>query len=150
MMTGAVIAAIVQQPLLVVPLAILSHFVLDTFPHFGVRENGDIRERDAHPLFRTVLVADLVILFTALVAIPLLMDKTVAWWVVALGMLAAWIPDVVWVHRTVRAHKGHAHKEPMLLTRFHQKIQWFERPPGLVTEIVWLGATLAVLIAIAV
>jgi hypothetical protein len=148
MLTGAVIAAAVQQPWLVVPLALVSHFVLDSLPHFGVAES-DSHERNTHPLFRAVLTVDVIVLLTALVVIPLLFSDKVSGWVLLTGMLAAWIPDVVWVTHFWRDHKGHAKRQPAWLTTFHQKIQWFERPPGLIIEILWLAGTVAVLSMIA-
>lgn len=148
MLTGAVIAAAVQQPWLVVPLAFASHFVLDAFPHFGVEES-DTAERNNHPLFRLVLKVDLIILFIALIAVPILLSGSVSWWVLLLGMLAAWIPDVVWLSHFWHDHKGHVRKKPIRLTKFHQKIQWFEKPPGIITEIIWFGGAIATLAIIA-
>ena len=148
MLTGAVIAAAVRQPLLVVPLAFLSHFILDMFPHFGVAES-DSSERNNHPLFRAVLTLDLTVLAIALVAVPLLFNSDVPGWVLLLGMLSAWIPDVVWIAHFYHDHKGHTRKPPIRLTRFHQKIQWFERPPGIITEIIWFAGSLTALALIA-
>jgi hypothetical protein len=148
MLTGAVIAAAVRQPLLVVPLAFLSHFILDMFPHFGVAES-DSMERNKHPLFRAVLTLDLVVLFAALIAVPLFFDTNVPGWVLLLGMLSAWVPDIVWIAHFYHDHKGHERKRPTRLTRFHQKIQWFERPPGIVTEVIWFAGSLTLLAIIA-
>jgi hypothetical protein len=139
MMTGAVITAIVHQPLVAIPLAFLSHFVLDSLPHFGVEE-GDIKRRNSHPLFRTVLALDLVILSVALIVVPLLFHLGVPWWVVLLGMIAGWLPDAVWIRHFWRDRRGRIN-QPNWLTRFHQRIQWFERPQGIITEIIWLVGT---------
>lgn len=139
MITGAVIAAAVQRPLLVVPLALVSHFVLDVLPHFGVHHKSD-NERNAHPLFKTVLMIDIALAAVLLVGLPLLMHQAVNWWIVLVGMLVAWIPDTVWIRHYWHDHKGIKRTEPVWLTRFHQKIQWFEKPPGIITEVLWLGA----------
>jgi hypothetical protein len=148
MLTGAVIAATVRQPLLVVPLAFLSHFVLDVFPHFGVEES-DTAARNNHPLFKTVLSLDLIILSLALIIIPItLHGQDLPWWVLLLGMLAAWVPDIVWIDHLYRDMKGHVRKPPHRLTRFHQKIQWFERPPGIITEVIWLAGSITVLVLV--
>src|SRR5882757_8996027 len=96
MLTGAVIAAAVRQPALVVPLSFLSHFVLDMIPHFGGAAE-DPKLRNNHPLFRKVLTADIVVLLAALFAVPFIFDGHVQWWVLLLGMLAAYAPDVVWL-----------------------------------------------------
>lgn len=148
MLTGAVIAATVQQPFLVVPLAILSHFVLDMFPHFGVEES-DTADRNNHPLFRKVLATDLTILTLALILVPVLFHGEVSWWVLLLGMLAAWIPDVVWLVHFWHDHKGRVRKPPHRLTRFHQRIQWLEHPRGIVVEVIWFVGALVVLALVA-
>jgi uncharacterized membrane protein len=148
MLTGAVIAATVQQPLLVVPLAFISHFILDMVPHFGIEES-DTAERNNHPVFRTVLFVDLTILFIALLCVPIFFSGEVSWWVLVLGMLAAWIPDVVWLVHYWHDYKGHVRKEPLHLTKFHQKIQWFEEPHGLIVEILWLAGAVTVLATVA-
>jgi len=147
MLTGAVIAAVVQQPLLVAPLAFISHFLLDMVPHFGVEES-DTAERNNHPIFRTVLFIDLAILFAALLCVPILFSGEVSWWVLLLGMLSAWIPDAVWLMHYWYDYKGHVRKEPNRLTKFHQKIQWFEEPHGLIVEVLWLTGAVAVLFVV--
>jgi hypothetical protein len=144
MITGAVIAAAVQRPLLVVPLALISHFILDVFPHFGVHHK-DNSERNTHPLFKAVLLIDVLLVFVLLAGLPLLLHHNVHWWVVLVGMLMAWIPDTVWIRHFWHERRGIKRTEPVWLTRFHQKIQWFEKPPGIITEIVWLGGMGALL-----
>ncbi len=139
MITGAVIAAAVQRPLLVIPLAFISHFMLDILPHFGVRHKNDT-ERNAHPMFKTVLAIDLALVALLLIGLPLVMHQAVNWWIVLVGMLTAWIPDTVWIHHFLHDRKGIERTAPVWLTRFHQKIQWFERPLGIIAEVIWLGA----------
>jgi hypothetical protein len=148
MLTGAVIAAAVQQPVLVVPLALLSHFVLDAFPHFGVEES-DSAARNNHPLFKAVLTIDLIVLFAALLFVPMIFDTHVPAWVLLVGMMAAYAPDVVWLSHFWHDRQGHPRKAPGRLTRFHQKIQWFERPPGIIAEIIWFAGALTALALIA-
>lgn len=140
MLTGAVLAVTLRNPLLVVPFALLSHFLLDTLPHFGVLAS-DTPERNSHPLFRKVLHTDIILAVLALIVLPILLHDVVHWFVVVLGMLAAWVPDTVWISHFIHDHKGWERKAPHWLTRFHQKIQWFEKPPGLITEIAWLAGT---------
>ena len=57
MVTGAVIALVVKQPALALPLAFLSHFVLDALPHYGERGEEQMFSR----LTRAVIVTDLVV-----------------------------------------------------------------------------------------
>lgn len=139
MLTGAVIAVGLQRPLLVFPAAFISHFVLDILPHFGVHHKNNA-ERDAHPLFKSVLIIDVVLVMIMLLVVPLVFHQAVNWWIVFAGMLIAWLPDAVWLRHFWHDRKGVMRTEPVWLTRFHQKIQWFEKPHGLILEVVWLGA----------
>jgi len=147
MLAGAVVATAIQQPLIVFPAVILSHFLLDTLPHFGVREEIP-SERNKHPLFRYVLAIDFLLTAVLLLLLPSILRGTVSWWVLVIGMFLAWAPDLVWVReffKIIKTKEDHARTN--WLTRFHQKIQWFEKPLGLITEVVWFGA-MAVLLGI--
>lgn len=138
-MTGAVIASAVRQPALAIPLAFASHFVLDAIPHFGIYENDVIR-RNAHWLFRTVISIDIPLMLVLLVVVPHLASAKLAWGTVLASMLAAVLPDSIWVYRFAKEVKTKKWEPGGWYPRFHQAIQWFERPAGLVVELVWLGA----------
>jgi hypothetical protein len=137
-MTGAVIALVVKEPILAIPIAFASHFVLDSIPHFGMYENDVIR-RNAHWLFRTVVSIDLPLFIILLIIIPQLAAATVAWWIVFSCMAAAVLPDAVWVYRFIREVRTKEWKPGGWYPRWHQAIQWFEQPIGLIVEIMWLG-----------
>lgn len=147
MLAGAVVATAIQQPLIVFPVVILSHFVLDTLPHFGVREDAP-SERNKHPLFRYVLVIDLFLTAGLLLLLPSILNGAVSWWVLILGMFLAWAPDLVWVREFFQSVKTNEDQERTnWFMKFHQKIQWFEKPLGLITEVIWFG-TMAVLLGV--
>ena len=135
MLAGAVVATGVQQPLLIVPLALISHFVLDMVPHFGIHEN-DHAKRNKHPLFHFVLAIDIAMVVALLVLLPSILSGAIDRWVLLLGMVLAWIPDAVWIRHFIHSRRGHELTKGWL-TKFHEKIQWFERPPGIVVEILW-------------
>jgi len=139
MLAGAVVAVGVQQPLLVVVIAFLSHFFMDVMPHFGVLES-DTPERNKHPLFRSILVIDIVLAVALLALLPFALQGVISWWVLLLGMVFAWIPDTIWVKHYLRDRHGVKREAMGWLSSFHQKIQWFEKPIGLVVEVLWLGA----------
>ena len=148
MLAGAVVATGVQQPLLIVPLALISHFVLDMVPHFGVHEN-DHAKRNKHPLFHFILAVDIAMAAALLVMLPSILSGAIDRWVLLLGMVLAWIPDAVWIRHFVHSRRGQELAKGWLTT-FHEKIQWFERPPGIVVEILWfvaMGTALGLLAA---
>lgn len=137
-MTGAVIALAVKQPALAIPLAFASHFVLDALPHFGIYEDDVIR-RNKHWLFRTVISIDIPLMLALLVIIPDLAYAKLAWGITFACMLAAISPDFVWVYRFFREVRTQKWEPGGWFPRFHQAIQWFEQPVGLIVELVWLG-----------
>jgi hypothetical protein len=139
-MTGAVIALVVKQPALAIPLAFASHFVLDAMPHYGIYENDVIR-RNKHWLFRTVLSIDVPLMLFLLVVIPGLAAPKLAWGVVLACMLAAILPDATVVYRFLKQVKTQKWEPPgNWFTRFHLGIQWYEHPPGLIVELAWFVA----------
>lgn len=147
MMAGAVVATAVHNPLLVFPAVIASHFVIDVLPHFGVHEDAPA-ERNKHPLFRYVISIDILLTICLLLLLPSILRGAVSWWVLVTGMFLAWAPDLVWVREFFKILKTKTdHERRHWSTRLHQKIQWFEKPLGLVTEIVWFGA-MAVLLGL--
>ena len=104
-MTGAIIALWVKQPVLAVVLAFTSHFVLDIIPHFGLNEK-DVFRRNAHWLFRTVLGIDTLLTILLLIIIPQLASQKVAWGIILASMIAAILPDAMWVPRFVQEIKS--------------------------------------------
>ncbi len=132
--TGAVIALAVKQPVLSVVLAFCSHFVLDALPHFGF---SSWQERQKHKnLFNTVVWFDCI---AALITILLLVINGAPGLVYAAG-LAAYAPDLVWVYRfIIRERMGTKGPGPNgLFSRFHASIQTRERPSRFYAEIAWL------------
>lgn len=139
---GAAIALAIKQPVLALPLAFASHFVLDALPHYG---------REGHGGYAEVVKYRLTLIFEAvnLVGIPLLIYLLwgQAWWVWAAALLAI-SPDFVWVYRFVRYERHGLELPTGRLTHIHIAIQRYERAWGVAVEIpvlvllVWLVAGL--------
>lgn len=143
-LTGAVIAAVVGSPAVAIPLAFASHFILDAIPHFGIHEDDTLR-RNGHWLFRAVIVTDTILTIAALVIVPLMLRHTVGGWLVLASMLAALIPDLLWIPHfihEVRHKVAHARNKFMTL---HQRIQWSETPAGLLVELLWAAAAIVLM-----
>jgi hypothetical protein len=139
MLAGAVVAVGLQRPLLIAPLAFASHFLLDILPHFGVH-HGDSARRNKHPLFQYMVVIDILLTITLLVMLPSILQGAVSWWVLLLGMVLAFIPDLTWIYHFFYSFWSEKKLEISRLTRFHEKIQWGERPWGVAVELVWFGS----------
>lgn len=143
-MAGVVIALVVKRPEWVLPLAFLSHFVLDSLPQFGYKDK-DVFKRNERTLSKVVLAADILLLVVTMVGIGLLSHPGVSNWLLYAGALAAYSPDILWVPRFIQEVRTHTWSSGGIFVRFHAWIQWCERPWGLVFEVFWLlGSFVAV------
>lgn len=136
--TGAIIGLSLGNPI-ALPLAFLSHFVLDAIPHFG-----DDNKRIARTSFVLQLLADATL--CGLLVLLLALSGTANWQLAALCAFLAASPDFMWIPRFLRARKGQKDPEPSHpVIRFHSWIQWFQRPIGAIVEIGWLTAGVVLL-----
>ena len=134
--TGAAISIAIANPWLGVPAAILSHFILDSIPHYGCKEFRDDNPGE-RKLYFLMLVIDGAILATLIAFSILALDNFL---LIAYG-LAAFSPDAVWFYRYgPLLWLGKVNKPPGRLERFHSKIQWFEETSGLLVEVPYFLA----------
>lgn len=138
-LAGAAIGLTVSRPELALPLALVSHFVLDAVPHFG-----SSRLRMKSEKFRLFLIIDAIL--CGLLVITLAVTRPQHWLVAAVCAFLAASPDFMWVGKFLRTR---ANMPPLpnhsLIERFHGKIQWFERPSGALVEAVWLVAMIVLI-----
>jgi len=127
----------VGQPYFAIPLSILSHFVLDALPHFG--EVGVGKEGYFPQLKRTVIIVD--VLIASVVLSWLLIHSH---WLAAVCAIAAVSPDFVWIYREAVIRLKGSIKPRNAFSRYHERIQWGERPWGLIIEIVFAVGMLQV------
>jgi hypothetical protein len=134
--TGAAIAVLVPEPLAAIGLALISHFILDAIPHFGIHED-DIPRRNRHWLFRTVISTDILAVIVLLICLPFVVHVQPRW-VLDAAMLAGIVPDAIWVTHYIKERRNGMWPEDGAYARWHQKIQWYEKPRGLIVEAIWL------------
>ncbi|MDB5181769.1 MAG: hypothetical protein JWP13_532 [Candidatus Saccharibacteria bacterium] len=133
MLAGSFIAIAVKQPLLALPLAAASHFILDALPHFGYRR-GSYTEMFKHRLAYVVSAFD--VIGVLLLCLTVLSQN----WIIFAGALLAALPDISWPYRYYY-YERHGHLPPeSAYTRFHYKIQWCERPWALIIEALFFVA----------
>lgn len=133
-LAGAIIGATITQPVLAIPLALVSHFVLDALPHFGFTYKG-WQERLRHrKLVNIVAVYDVIVL---LIAVYLILQAAPATLVIVCAAMAV-LPDLVWVYRFIFPEKWgtKAPSEGMWLTKFHYRIQKYEFKEGIIIEVI--------------
>ncbi|HSX17839.1 MAG TPA: hypothetical protein VLE51_00580 [Candidatus Saccharimonadales bacterium] len=131
-LTGAVIALAIKQPVLAVPLAFLSHFVLDMVLHLEAR---DLPEK----WVLRVIGADLLIGNLLAIMLPLILITDVSAWTIFLCMVIAMSPDYIWCWRYVLIKdKDRVFDEPMSwFSHIHKKVQK-QSLRGAWVETVWL------------
>lgn len=143
-LTGAAIGLAVHQPLLAVPLALLSHFVLDGLPHFASK-----RMQPGSKAFLYYLAADAGACAAIVLCLAILQPHY--WLLAAVCAFVATSPDFMWINQFLAASAG---KKPKKITwlpmKIHSSVQWYQKEPGLFVELGWGVAMLVVLAKVAV
>lgn len=138
-LAGTIIAVVVKQPALAIPLALISHFVMDALPHHGY-DGAGYSETFKHK--STYFIEALGIIGM----IALLSTGIYGWNLVLLTAIVAVSPDFEWPYRYFIYERKGLPPESTILTRFHKKIQWCERSWALPIEIVFFIAGFALLV----
>lgn len=137
--TGAIVALVIEQPILVVPIALMSHFILDGVPHFGYKGEEGYAEAFRHKLSYVSLIFDLI---GIVILIKILGPDH--WYALVAGLIAT-SPDLMWLYRYFGFKRRGRAAPNWWIVRFHMKIQWCEREWGLLIEIVYsIGALLLI------
>ena len=138
-LTGALIGLAVHSPWVALPAAILSHFICDAVPHFGMAINTI-----GKPWFRLFLFLEASL--CGLIVLGLIVLHPFHWPFAVAGAFLAASPDFMWINDFRRAQAGHQiqTRQPAIL-RFHGWIQWFERPIGGFVEATWAVSALLLL-----
>jgi hypothetical protein len=134
--TGAVIAVAVGQPILALPLAFASHFVLDVLPHYGA-DNHTSR------LFLYSLVVDMGIAASFL--LYLVLQQPDSWLLLFACAVLAASPDLLWLPYWVLELRGKP-KPLGKVAHWLAKIQWGERSWGIIIELVWFAVMMTIFI----
>jgi hypothetical protein len=128
---ASLIAVTINDPLIVLPLAFLSHYALDVLPHYGYGGNGGYTESFKHKetfiMEGLDLIGIVILLFT--------IDFSV--WVVTAAIILSLLPDFEWPFRYIFYERKGLKPPNTITSRFHQKIQWCERRWGVFVEVVF-------------
>ena len=137
--TGVVIALAIHNPALAVPLALVSHFVLDAIPHYG-----DNTLDGTNKVFQRFILVDAVFGFGIAALMFFLMPEHRL--LIALCAAMATVPDLMWLPNHLRQIKNQPSKPHNILMRWHSNIQ-FEHPVwGIAAEVVWAIGMLSFLV----
>ena len=140
--TGALVAVAAGEPAIALPVALLSHFVIDSLPHWDYEIPG-------HPKIRRMVIGLDMLMSILLVALLALMSADSAWLVLACGFLAI-LPDTMWLPYILYGKPSPTSgKSPLnRLRHLHFKIQWSESAAGIYAELLWFVTMLGLFLYI--
>lgn len=127
---GSIIGLSVTQPALAVPLALASHFALDTVPHYGEHH----RTARGTTGYHLRIAADAVVSLVFMLCLLSLNLPNPA--LVITCALVAVLPDFLWPLATKIKQSGPLWE----FFKFHKGIQ-HESPWGIYIEVIWFIAT---------
>lgn len=135
-LSGAVIGAFLPLPI-ALPLAFISHFVLDALPHFSVDKSA----KNHHSIYKNSLILD-----SALSIILLILMVAYQKWAMLICGFTAYSPDLGHLYYYFANGRDLQIKAGNRFTKFHIKIQWYEKPKGLISELIALAILLPIFI----
>lgn len=127
--TGAIIGMVVA-PVIALPLAIASHFALDSIPHYGDKSIAQSESR-----FRRIIIVDTII--TVVFLISILVIRPSHWLAALFAALLAMSPDLMWLPNFLRASRGKSAQPYNKVMHAHEKMQ-SEHVWGWMVEAAWL------------
>lgn len=138
-LTGAIIGLVSGNPVIALPAALLSHYILDIIPHFG---NSDDKDFIKTKFFRNLLIVDATLCVVLVMVLATLQPQY--WLLAAICAFIATSPDLALISRFYHAKKNIPYY-PGAYNRFAGNIQRFEKPIGGIVEIAWACLAIAIL-----
>jgi hypothetical protein len=130
--TGAFVGAAINKPVIALPAALLSHFVIDAIPHWNYELKPHIARR------QVVMLADLALSLALLVILASTVDANP--YLVIIGGLLGILPDTMWLRFFISGRPAITGSHKRLINRmrrFHFWIQWSETSWGFFVELAW-------------
>jgi len=123
-LAGIVIGATLSAPV-AVPIAFVSHFIMDAIPHYGV----DGKTRNSNLNYQKIVHID-----TAIALSFAVITAAVGRWDMFFVGWVAYSPDIYWVYMHFKEKKNFDLKPNNKFAKFHQKIQR-EHKNGWIVEV---------------
>ncbi len=141
--TGALVATAINRPILALPAALLSHFVIDCLPHWDYYKFAPTPAKK-----RAAATADLSI--AGILIIIFILTVNAPAWLLIFGAGLGVLPDTMWlpfILRGTESVRGNPKSPINVIRKYHILIQWAETPKltGLLAEIAWLFITIFLL-----
>jgi len=141
-LTGVVVAATVNKPILALPAAFLSHLAIDMSPHWDYKLFGLTKIR------RLVIGLDITASLWLIVLVAFWISQFR--WLVLVGGFLALLPDAMWLPNILLDKSAPKDKQTLLhlARRFHFRIHWSKTSIGLAVMTIWLALMLFFVIKI--
>lgn len=139
-LTGTAIGLLIADPLIALPAALASHYLLDMIPHFGSTQ-PDITMKSKK--FHGYLIIEALICL--LIVLSLFIFRPLHWQLAALCAFVAASPDLLIINRFVKRLKDLPYKGNFY-SKLASSIQWFEKPVGALVELAWFFMMVILLI----
>lgn len=139
LLAGTLVGLQFHNPLIAIPIAFASHFVLDAVPHFG-NEGRGYGDAVKYRIFYVMEALDIV---------GFMLLLTTGVWGINLATLCAIValsPDFKHPYRYFFFERKNLKPKDTKFVKFHQKIQWYEKPWGMVSEITFFVIGYSVLL----
>jgi len=140
-LTGAIIGSIIPIPIVAIPLALLSHIILDSIPHFT-----DDKMCINSSKFKLLLFSDIGMCF--LIASVIFIVQPQNWLLIIICAFVATSPDFLWFSDYLASNRklNKPHHGP--IRRLLSKIQWSQTVDGAFVELGWFVAASYILITL--
>jgi hypothetical protein len=140
-LTGTLLGLTIDNPVVLAPTAVASHLALDMTPHFGFDRPPSIEPTFREPAFIILGSLDFAASLAATLGACLIWPHRAGH--ILIGVVGAALPDLTYIpiivfsKRILKLIPGY-----QAMIDFLVRIQWYEKPPGLITEIIWAGLML--------
>lgn len=132
---GVLIGTALHNPLLAIPVAVVSHYVLDCIPHFDYPSTG----KGYFSLKYAIgLATDSAI--AAAVLVSLIILQPAHYWLLVVCGVAAASPDLMWLYYHIYKKSQGRENWPRLV-KLHSNIQKITTPKLWPTELLWFLVT---------
>jgi hypothetical protein len=131
---GVLIGSYLPLPI-ALPVAFFSHFVMDSFPHFGLEKT----QRNQSKFYKFVIYADIIVAYCILIPaiwyIPSLGGLYHNWQVILTGLVAV-LPDFTHVWYYLKNGRTMAVETHGIFSGYHKKLDHVERMWGIIPEMI--------------
>jgi hypothetical protein len=137
-LTGVLLGLTIDHPALLAPAAVASHIGMDMLPHFGY---APIKDQFRAPMFLVWGTLDVAASATVVGAACMAWPQRTPQ--ILVGAFGVALPDLIYIpiaflgKRRIYRLPGY---EAMI--GFLGRIQWYEKPPGFITEVLWAALML--------